>query len=166
MIQMTPDDVKRIQTELSDAIGARISDGDLGDALGLEPKNAPEAVRRWKTKGPTGPVAAALRYLDQGLPNEKGEAKTPEYVFGSPLDNRDMLFVVRLHFPRFVGWVESRMLPANDYRWTVINRNLHFTVTQWIDDLDLAAFNASDREELLADVAREIDAELQRRERG
>lgn len=166
MIQMTPADVKRIQTELSDAVGARVSDGDFGDALGLEPKNAPEAVRRWKTKGPTGPVAAALRYLDQGLPGADGNAKAPEYVLGPTLDNRDMLYIVRLQFPRFVGWIDSRMNPDYGKRWVEINRNLRLTVTQWIDDLDLAAFNASDREELLADVAREIDAELQRRERG
>jgi len=56
---MTGEDVKAIR----EALGRRVSLRDLGLALGLAPANAKDTVRRWEEEGPTGPAAAALRFI-------------------------------------------------------------------------------------------------------
>ncbi len=56
-------EVKAVQTALSEAIGHRITDHELGLILGLTPANANVSVRKWKDSQPTGPVATALRLL-------------------------------------------------------------------------------------------------------
>jgi DNA-binding transcriptional regulator YiaG len=60
---MSPGEVKIIRDALSEALGVRLSQQDLGIALGLAPKNAARTIRDWETSGPTGPGAVALRLL-------------------------------------------------------------------------------------------------------
>jgi hypothetical protein len=60
---MTPDDVKKIREALGEVVGRRISQHDLGLALGLAPASAGRSVREWETSGPTGPAAAALGFM-------------------------------------------------------------------------------------------------------
>jgi hypothetical protein len=61
---MTGNDVKRIRDAIGAHFGRRISQRDLGLALGLSEKNADRAIREWETDGPTGPGAAALRLIE------------------------------------------------------------------------------------------------------
>lgn len=60
---MTGAEAKAIRERLSEACGVRLSQQDLGIALGLSQGNAPRAIREWETSGPTGPGAVALRLL-------------------------------------------------------------------------------------------------------
>lgn len=58
-------EVKRIREEIGRALGRRVSQRDLGLALGLAPKNADDTARSWEdgSKPVSGPAALALELL-------------------------------------------------------------------------------------------------------
>src|SRR5579859_2024875 len=60
---MRAQEVKDIREALGLALNRRVSQRDLGLALGLSEKNCDRAVREWETFGPSGPAAAALRLM-------------------------------------------------------------------------------------------------------
>ena len=61
---LTGDDVKRIRERIGEFQGRRVSQYDLGLALGLAPKNAEHAVRDWEELGPGGPASVALYLIE------------------------------------------------------------------------------------------------------
>jgi DNA-binding transcriptional regulator YiaG len=58
-------EVKRIREEIGHAVGRRLSQRDLGLALGLSPANAADMVRSWEdgSKPVSGPAATALNLM-------------------------------------------------------------------------------------------------------
>jgi len=56
-------EVKRIREEIGAAIGRRVSQRDLGLALGLSADNADRLVRKWEDGEPSGPAAVALELM-------------------------------------------------------------------------------------------------------
>jgi len=56
-------EVKRIREEIGAAIGRRVSQRDLGLALGLSDDNADRLVRKWEDGEPSGPAAVALELM-------------------------------------------------------------------------------------------------------
>ena len=61
---LTGDDVKRIRERIGEFRGRRMSQFDLGVALGLAPKNADRAVRDWEELGSSGPASVALHLIE------------------------------------------------------------------------------------------------------
>jgi transcriptional regulator with XRE-family HTH domain len=91
---VTGADVKRIREALGETLGRRVSQRDLGLALGLAPANAADTVRRWEHEGPSGPAAVALELLEIAASVEpgyqlaidaghrvNGEGGSPEQIF-------------------------------------------------------------------------------------
>lgn len=60
---MIGSEVTEIRKTLGAALGRRLSQRDLGLALGLSADNASRAVRDWESDRPTGPAAVALQLL-------------------------------------------------------------------------------------------------------
>lgn len=65
---MTGDDVKQIREALGAVVGRRLSQRDLGIAMGLAPANADRLVRQWEEGEPSGPAAVALRFMREATP--------------------------------------------------------------------------------------------------
>ncbi len=151
---MTGDDVKRIRRDLGVAAGRRISQRELGAALGLSADNADRMVRRWEDAAPTGPAAVALGYLHQAALDDVMRQAIPAYVQATALPEADGTpeLVLRLHWPRFIAAV----MPADDdvpdgLPWAWIEPGVErLAIAMWIDDP--AAFGA-DPDALLREAA-------------
>jgi DNA-binding transcriptional regulator YiaG len=71
---LTGDDVKRIRELIGEFRGRRMTQYDLGLALGLSPKNADRAVRDWEELGPSGPTNVALHLIETVIMRKDLEA--------------------------------------------------------------------------------------------
>lgn len=71
---LTGDDVRRIRERIGEFRGRRVSQYDLGLALGLSPKNADRAVRDWEELGPSGPASVALHLIETAITGKDLEA--------------------------------------------------------------------------------------------
>lgn len=62
---MTPADVRKIREDLGRALGRRISQRDLGLALGLTYNSAHDTVRSWEdgSRDVSGPASVALEFM-------------------------------------------------------------------------------------------------------
>jgi len=72
---LTGDDVRRIRERIGEFRGRRVSQYDLGLALGLSPKNADRAVRDWEELGPSGPAGVALHLIESAINGSDLEAE-------------------------------------------------------------------------------------------
>ncbi len=77
---MTADDVKAIREALGRTLGRRISQNDLGLALGLAPANAADTVRSWEDgkRDVSGPATLALQFMREAT--DQGIMRSPEFV--------------------------------------------------------------------------------------
>ena len=127
-------DITKIQRDLSEAGGARVNDRIIADVMNLSPASGAGTVRRWKAGDISGPAITAFGYVAQGLPDAVGAYTVPEFVIGPSPAAEDSLFIVRLRYPRFVGWIEGAMFAPGDRVWHPIEgTELKMTVIQWID---------------------------------
>lgn len=141
---MKPSDVKSIRAALGAAAGlsaagpGSLSQNAFGAMLGLSEGNARKTVDRWETEGPTGPAAAALTYIQQGLLEGAMKQIVPEHVFGNGIGDggTDQDIVVRLWWPRFVATTMPAYVPmADDVEWAWIEPDEErLAVIMWIDD--------------------------------
>lgn len=121
---MKPGEVEAIRKALGDAVGGRVSQDDLGQALGLSEHTAQRKVREWEKDGPTGPAASALFYLSQGV--GPWIDQLPEYL---PAGS----WMVRLHWPRFVAVVRPwSQTPSGT--GIKIDEHRAMAIAQWIDN--------------------------------
>jgi hypothetical protein len=61
---MTGPELNQLRADLGDAIGRRLSFGDMAKLCGLAPGNGADTIRKWEEgDGPSGPVAALLSVL-------------------------------------------------------------------------------------------------------
>jgi hypothetical protein len=72
---LTGDDVRRIRERIGEFRGRRLTQFDLGLALGLSPKNADRAVRDWEQLGPSGPASVALHLIETAIDGKDLEAE-------------------------------------------------------------------------------------------
>ena len=71
--KMTGDDVRQIREAIGRLLGRKVSQQDLGLALGLAPANAATTVRRWEESEPTGPAAVALAFMREATDLSKAD---------------------------------------------------------------------------------------------
>ena len=65
---MTGEELYRMRKDLGDAIGRDISFSDMAKLCGLAPANGADTIRKWEAgEGPSGPVAALLSVIAEGL---------------------------------------------------------------------------------------------------
>lgn len=61
---MTGGELKQLRHDLADALGRRMTTGDMAKLCGLAPKNGAETMQKWEDGvGPSGPAAALLSVL-------------------------------------------------------------------------------------------------------
>ncbi len=127
-------DISKLQRDLSEAADARVSDKDIAASLNLSDGGGEKRIRLWKKEGASGPAEVAFAYMAQGLPDAQGEYAAPEFVIGPSPASEGSLFIVRLRYPRFVGWIDGKMSGGMGRTWHAIDdTELKMTVTQWID---------------------------------
>jgi hypothetical protein len=149
-------DINRMQSDLSRIGNERVTDKAVAEALHLSPKTGASTVRRMKDGELSGPAITALQYMVQGLPDANGEYTVPEFVIGESPASAGSLFIVRLRYPRFVGWIEGRVFgAASDRLWhTIEGTESKMTVLQWIDRRNFG--NLAPGNKAVADACRAI----------
>lgn len=61
---MTGPELNQLRADLGDAIGRRLSFGDMAKLCGLAPGSGADTIRKWEDgAGPSGPVAVLLELL-------------------------------------------------------------------------------------------------------
>ena len=60
---MTGREFRQLRIDLGDAIGRRLTAGDMARLCGLPRASGADTVRRWEVRGPTRAVAERLRVL-------------------------------------------------------------------------------------------------------
>ena len=60
---MTGAELKKLRSDLGEAIGRPLSVADMAKLCGLPPGDGADTIRKWEVTGPIGPVAEFLRIL-------------------------------------------------------------------------------------------------------
>jgi hypothetical protein len=109
---MTPADIRRIRSALSEASGRDWTLGDLALQLGT----SPDVIRRWEDGSEIVPGLAevALKYLSKGLPGFRGDL--PEWSYQAEFHHRGLPehadIITRYWWPRFAAPVVDRLKPG------------------------------------------------------
>lgn len=147
------DKLKELRIEL----GA--SQNDLAKLLGL---SSDRVIRAWEMgeKPITGPASLALEYIARGLNKEK-EAFVPEFVVSDieQYNTLDYEVIVRLWYPRFIGFIVNRELAdilddsVRKFRLEV-DDDTYLIISQWIDPVaaDKQIDEALDRARTYANI--------------
>jgi hypothetical protein len=141
---MNGEKAKDIRHDLGRMIGKRITLRDMGLAMRLSESNAADRYRQWEQEQPTGPGSLALDYLSQGLERER----IPAYVH----QKGDREFLVRLHWPRFIGQVVPNDQVSATLESHSLDAHRSLMVLSWIDDPALFLTDA----EIVIELARAV----------
>ena len=60
---MTGAELKKLRSDLGEAIGRPLSVADMAKLCGLPPGDGADTIRKWEVTGPIGPVVEFLRIL-------------------------------------------------------------------------------------------------------
>lgn len=60
---MTGPELKKLREDLGEAIGRKLTAGDMARLCGLTGPEGAVTIRKWEVSGPSGPVAELLRIL-------------------------------------------------------------------------------------------------------